>query len=71
MIIKHVACSLLLASMVVLIGCLPEETVETGPPDGWLAEDLRWALRAVGRITGAVDVEGLLDVIFREFCIGK
>jgi len=36
-----------------------------------LAEDLRLALRAVGRITGRVDVEDLLDVIFREFCIGK
>ncbi len=35
------------------------------------AEDLRLALRALGRITGHVDVEDLLDVIFREFCIGK
>jgi tRNA modification GTPase len=35
------------------------------------AEDLRLALRALGRITGRVDVEDLLDVIFREFCIGK
>lgn len=35
------------------------------------AEDLRVALRALGRITGRVDVEDLLDVIFREFCIGK
>ncbi len=35
------------------------------------AEDLRIAARALGRITGAVDVEELLDVIFRDFCIGK
>jgi tRNA modification GTPase len=35
------------------------------------AEDLRLALRGLGRITGTVDVEDLLDVIFREFCIGK
>ena len=35
------------------------------------AEDLRLALRALGRITGAVDVEDLLDVIFRDFCLGK
>ena len=35
------------------------------------AEDLRLALRSLGRITGAVDVEDLLDVIFRDFCIGK
>jgi tRNA modification GTPase len=36
-----------------------------------LAEDLRLAVRALGRITGRVDVEDLLDIIFREFCIGK
>ena len=26
---------------------------------------------ALGRITGRIDVEEMLDVIFREFCIGK
>ena len=36
-----------------------------------MAEDVRLAVRALGRITGQVDVEDLLDVIFREFCIGK
>ncbi len=36
-----------------------------------VAEDLRLALRALGRITGRVDVEDVLDVIFRDFCIGK
>jgi tRNA modification GTPase len=36
-----------------------------------MAEDLRLALRALGRITGRVDIEELLDVIFRDFCIGK
>ncbi len=35
------------------------------------AEDLRLAARALGRITGTVDVEDLLDVVFAEFCIGK
>lgn len=35
------------------------------------AEDLRLAMRALGRITGHVDVEDLLDVIFGDFCIGK
>ena len=35
------------------------------------AEDVRMAVRALGRITGRVDVEDLLDVIFRDFCIGK
>lgn len=36
-----------------------------------MAEDIRIAARALGRITGRVDVEDLLDVIFRDFCIGK
>ncbi|MDM9621186.1 tRNA uridine-5-carboxymethylaminomethyl(34) synthesis GTPase MnmE [Rhizobium sp. S96] len=35
------------------------------------AEDLRIASEALGRVTGRVDVENLLDVIFGEFCIGK
>lgn len=35
------------------------------------AEDLRLAVRAIGRIAGRVDVEDLLDLIFRDFCIGK
>ena len=36
-----------------------------------IAEDLRLAVRALGRITGRVDVEDILEVIFRDFCIGK
>jgi tRNA modification GTPase len=36
-----------------------------------VAEDLRLAVRALGRITGAVDLEDILDRIFAEFCIGK
>ncbi len=35
------------------------------------AEDVRLAMRSLGRITGRVDVEDLLDIIFRDFCIGK
>jgi tRNA modification GTPase len=35
------------------------------------AEDLRLAMRAIGRITGSVDVEEILDSVFRDFCIGK
>ena len=35
------------------------------------ADDLRLAADRLGRISGAVDVEDLLDVIFSQFCIGK
>ena len=35
------------------------------------AEDLRLALRAMDRLIGRTDVEDLLDLIFRDFCIGK
>lgn len=43
-----------------------------GAPDPELAaEDVRLAVRALGRITGRVDVEDILDVVFGDFCIGK
>jgi tRNA modification GTPase len=44
--------------------------LDAGLPE-LMAEDVRLAVRALGRITGRVDVEDLLDVIFRDFCIGK
>jgi tRNA modification GTPase len=34
-------------------------------------EELRLAMRALGRITGAVEVEDVLDTVFGAFCIGK
>jgi len=36
-----------------------------------VAEELRAASQELGRLTGRVDVEDFLDVIFRDFCIGK
>ncbi|MEQ8357471.1 MAG: tRNA uridine-5-carboxymethylaminomethyl(34) synthesis GTPase MnmE [Kiloniellaceae bacterium] len=36
-----------------------------------VAEELRLALRALGRISGRVDVEDILDIVFADFCIGK
>ena len=47
------------------------EALKAERPAELVAEDLRLAARALGRITGRVDVEDLLDVIFRDFCIGK
>jgi tRNA modification GTPase len=35
------------------------------------AEDVRAAAAAMGRLTGRIDVEELLDEIFSSFCIGK
>jgi tRNA modification GTPase len=35
------------------------------------AEELRLAASELGRITGAVDVEDVLDKLFSDFCIGK
>ena len=36
-----------------------------------IAEELRSAATTLGRLTGRIDVEDVLDVIFRDFCIGK
>jgi tRNA modification GTPase len=35
------------------------------------SEDVRLAIRALEAVTGRVDVEAILDVIFSSFCIGK
>jgi tRNA modification GTPase len=45
------------------------ETAQVG--EELAAEELRVAAFALGKLLGRVDVEDLLDVIFREFCIGK
>jgi len=49
----------------------PTSLHDEAPSLDLAAEDLRIAARALGRITGRVDVEDLLDVIFKDFCIGK
>jgi tRNA modification GTPase len=47
-----------------------QRALEGFSPD-LIAEDIRMTVRALGRITGRIDVEDLLDIIFRDFCIGK
>jgi len=42
-----------------------------GQGEELVAEELRRAALSLGRLLGRVDVEDILDVIFREFCIGK
>ena len=39
--------------------------------DEFIAEELRAAADCLGRLLGRVDVEDILDKIFRDFCIGK
>ncbi|KAI9063440.1 tRNA modification GTPase TrmE [Trametes sanguinea] len=49
-----------------------EEFLDTPADDIVLAaEELRYAANAIGKISGLVDVEDVLDAIFRDFCIGK
>ncbi len=49
------------------------EAVLPAPPpqEELIAEELRLAARALGRVTGRVDVEEVLGEIFKNFCIGK
>jgi tRNA modification GTPase len=46
-------------------------SAEIAPFPELMTEDVRLAMRAIGRITGAVDIEAVLDVVFSRFCIGK
>ena len=47
-----------------------ERAGAAGVPETF-AEDLRLATRCIGRITGRVGVEDVLDAVFASFCIGK
>ena len=47
------------------------QSADVAAKEDLLAEELRLAANALGRLTGRVDVEDILDVIFRDFCIGK
>jgi len=42
-----------------------------GLPLELVAEDIRLTARTIGRITGAIQVDDILDKIFSSFCIGK
>ena len=50
---------------------LHRATSEGGGREEVVAEELRLAAYALGRLVGRVDVEDVLDAIFRDFCIGK
>jgi tRNA modification GTPase len=53
------------------VACLDRYAAAPSGADELAAEELRAAAAALGRVTGDVDVETVLDVIFSEFCIGK
>jgi tRNA modification GTPase len=54
-----------------VVGALQRAVAGGSGSEELIAEELRLAARALGRLTGRVDVEDVLDVIFRDFCIGK
>lgn len=35
------------------------------------SEELRYAAKALGKVTGAIGIEDILDAVFSEFCVGK
>lgn len=56
--------------LVTAAACIASALIAESPLEV-VAEDLREAGRAMGRIVGTVDVEHVLDAIFAQFCIGK
>jgi len=53
------------------LGRAVTEGANAGGREELIAEELRAAATTLGRLTGRVDVDDILDVIFRDFCIGK
>ena len=47
------------------------QLAKAGAGEELVAEQLRLAATGLGRLTGRIDVEDILEVIFRDFCIGK
>lgn len=58
-----------LAEVAKALACI--DAAAPQPELALIAEDLRIAMQAMGRITGRVGVEDILDRIFSTFCIGK
>lgn len=53
------------------VTALDRALAENAGREELVAEELRAAAVTLGRLTGRIDVEDILDVIFRDFCIGK
>jgi len=52
-------------------GLLQRSMEVVGKGEEFAAEELRAAAQSLGRLLGRVDVEDILDSIFKDFCIGK
>ena len=50
---------------------LNAKTIDLKKNSELMVEELRLAIQEIGKITGHVDVEEYLEVIFKDFCIGK
>jgi tRNA modification GTPase len=50
---------------------VPSNFSDPGLQADLACEELRLALKSVQKITGHIDVEEVLDVLFKDFCIGK
>lgn len=50
---------------------MTEDAVHLGNSLDISAEALHVAIRELGRVTGKIGVEDILDVVFKDFCIGK
>ena len=50
---------------------LNAKTIDLKNNSELMVEELRLAIQEIGKITGHVDVEEYLEVIFKDFCIGK
>jgi tRNA modification GTPase len=61
----------ILESVVASLDAAIGESASLSPRDEVVAEELRAAAVSLGRLTGRIDVEDVLDAIFSEFCIGK
>lgn len=48
-----------------------KEMVESSAGEELVAAEIRLALDAVGQVTGVVYTDDILDVVFKQFCIGK
>ncbi len=53
------------------VGSLQRSIEVIGKGEELAAEEMRTAAHSLGKLLGQVDVEDILEAIFREFCIGK